>query len=167
MKKLISIGFICFGLCFTSKAQITYPNVITNDITKAVITYLQNYFQTNNNVWGGSNYFPLLYVNGIKYGTNLWLGPTNVIDLNLASQSYKTFTPISINGWSNVSPAFVGATVLTITNAATTNITMTLNTSITTDDGGRAYVVTNGTIRVFSLRLNPSGFTNDVSRTFF
>lgn len=145
-------------------AQVTYPNITTNVIP--TLNFIINYFRTNNNVWSGSNFFGNVYVDNVRLSTNYWNGPTNTIDLRKASQDYTTYTPMEITGLDGVIPGFQGNVILNITNAANTNVIMYLASNVTSDDGGRAYYVTNGTYRSFSLRQTPTQ-TNNVSRTMF
>lgn len=180
MKKFFLIIGLSIVLLLQSKAAtILYPNVITNELS--AIAFIQNYLltnvtfisnvayevSTNNLIFTGSNFINILYVNGIVESTNAWAGPTNIVDLHIYSQFYKTVTPVSITGWTNEDPNYQGSAILDITNAATTNVTMTLASTVTTDDGARSYTITNGTLRVFSLRKSPLGITNQVSRTMF
>jgi len=88
------------------------------------------------------------YLNSIS----LFSGPTNNYDLSKSLQHYITFTPCAITGFvgSGSTPGLQPNSQLVISNAASTNITFTFTSSITTPDGARAYTVTNGTIRRFS-----------------
>jgi hypothetical protein len=180
MKKLLAI-ISCGATLYCSGA--TYPNITTNQLNTAQqlelffytnttflsnLTFiLQQNLTTNNNVWTGSNYFTQIYLGGnIRIATNTWAGPTNTLDLSYASQDYVTYTPMSITGLVNKVTGYVSGVSLNITNAASTNVNLYLPASITTDDGGRQYVVTNGTLRTFSLRQSPN-YTNNVTRTMF
>lgn len=100
---------------------------------------------------------------------NLWVGPTNNIDLNVAGHNngelyYSTLTPISIIGFTNKSASMVQTITLTVKNTAATNVTLLIPSSCLSRDLARAYTITNGQDFIISFRYHPAlNHTNSVS----
>lgn len=114
-----------------------------------------------------SNYVTLNVTNGINFSTNSWAGPTNTLDLSLEDQYFQAGTDCSITGVINKLADRRSTVLLTITNSATTNITLRM-AGLTSGDGSRAFVVTNAAIGVVSISYSPVfGQTNFVERNFW
>jgi len=107
------------------------------------------------------------------YPTNIfltitpWAGPTNPFTFGKQRQQYTTTTDMAITSFAAVPPVGieVGA-ILSITNAADTNCTLWITEpTCSSDDGLSAYVVTNHSVRKFSLNVDDMGY-HVVSRPF-
>lgn len=99
----------------------------------------------------------------------LWVGPTNVVDLNSSGHNnsdiyYSTVTPVSITGFTNKNVTLVQTVTLTVANAAATNVTLYIPSSVLTRDGARSYTITNGQDFIISFRYHSGlNHTNAVS----
>ncbi len=100
--------------------------------------------------------------------TNVWAGPTNTIDIRTNWYKYKTWTPIELTGITGklVEGKGTQPILLTITNAADTNITIYYTGPIRTGDGNRSWSVTAGNEGKIALEYDPNGSTNLVFRLF-
>lgn len=89
--------------------------------------------------------------------TNSWSGaPTNTIDMaGPQLMEISTFTSVAITGIINKSTADAPVKTLKIFNASATNQTITLDGGITTRDGLRQYVNTNGQTFIISIQWDP------------
>lgn len=101
--------------------------------------------------------------------TNQWLGATNSVNMTNQWQKYMAYTPCSITGLVNqsVGGKVVNNVLVTITNAASTNITLYYEGAIRTGDGARSWVITNACEGKLSLEYDPNGSTNAVFRMFY
>ena len=105
----------------------------------------------------------------LKVSTNSWAGATNTLPMSLSWQRYTAWTPCSITGITGkgATGTYVDSTLLTITNASTTNITLYLAAGIRTGDGLGEYTISNATIGKLSVEYAPSPETNAVFRLFY
>lgn len=143
----------------------TYLEYLTNNYQITTNLYVTNaYVQNFTNTY---SYITNLTASTILFPTNSWAGPTNDINLQLADQYYATWTPCSITGVTNKPTTASASVLLTITNKATTNITLQLPNGFTTGDGAKSYTITNATCDVISMRYSPVGQTNAVFRAFW
>lgn len=105
----------------------------------------------------------------VNQDANFWSGPTNNIDMNVATHNnadlyYLARTPMQISGIINKSASGVQTVTLTIANVGTTNITLILPTEMMTREGSRSYTITNQQDFVISIRYHPLlNHTNSVS----
>lgn len=104
-----------------------------------------------------------------KVYTNSWAGATNSIDLTYGWVKYLAYTPCSVTGLTGKGSTGkkVQNTLLTITNAASTNITLYYTGTIRTGDGARSWTITNACEGVLSLEFDPNDSTNAVFRMFY
>lgn len=161
---------------FVSYSYITNLTVVNTNvafwtITTNLIVYSNAYFFETNfvnysyttNIIINKAYITEVYVNtgtftnNAFFLTNAWAGATNTLPLWLASQDYLAFTPCSVTNISGVSNNVVEHVLLTITNAASTNITLYLPAQWRTGDGARSYVITNAGVGLLSVEYNPNG----------
>ncbi len=105
------------------------------------------------------------FTNQIYFQTNYWSGPTNTIDLSKHDQYYATFTPMSVTGFISKSNSVSEGVVLTITNAASTNVSLYFPGGITPASLTSGTVVTNSTMSIFSIRYHPLAGTNAIPRS--
>jgi len=129
------------------------------DILDADGTTIVAGFDTNMNGFFGRGY---------AVSTNSWAGPTNVLSLGFADNYYTTFTPCSLTGVAGKLGAYSSGVSLSISNAASTNVTVYF-ASFTSSDGTRSAVLTNATVGIIWVKYSPVwGTTNLVIRpTFF
>lgn len=155
----------------------------TNIITKnAWITnlYSTNLYSTNiyvKNVYvtefsGLTNRFDRAFVtNNIGYQTNLWAGPTNLVDVGQRRQRFvlAEAKDCSITNFSlSTDPDKAYSVVLQIRNVAGSNQKLYLDCPTTgTGDGARSYTLTNGTTTIVSIDFVPAEETNFVIRTLW
>lgn len=132
---------------------------ITNLIVKnlrADIAYVSNTYATN-----------ITIVQGFNQSTNAWDGPTNNLPMNKMEQYYLTYTPCSITNLSSLPPSTESANViLTITNAASTNITLYLPHAGIIPERTASVTISNASEGVISVRYRPQSKTNAVFRLF-
>lgn len=104
-----------------------------------------------------------------KVYTNSWAGATNSIDLTYGWVKYLAYTPCSVTGLTGKGSTGkkVQNTLLTITNAASTNITLYYTGTVRTGDGARSWTITNACEGVLSLEFDPNDSTNAVFRMFY
>ncbi len=152
---------------------ITNNTFVTTNVTVYDSVTIQTNLTVNNNVSvkgkGTFNYF--VVTNQTAYLPHSWSGPSNALDLTLASGSqeweYSTFTPVRITGISADS-GYVERAVLGITNSSTTNITITGVAGIrfpASDTQAGSYTLTNGDFAEFLIEFR-NGKTNAVIRTW-
>jgi hypothetical protein len=105
---------------------------------------------------------------GYAVSTNSWSGATNAVDLTHADTYYVSYIPVSLTGVSGKLGAYSSGVSLSISNAASTNITIDY-TPFRTSDGLRSSTLTNATIGEFWIKFSPVwGTTQLVARpTFF
>ena len=125
---------------------------LTNNGSGTVGWY--NYFASvpaNNNFTGYNTYTQF------SSTTNTWSGaPTNVVDMaGPQLMEISTFTSVAITGIINKSTADAPVKTLKFFNASATNQTVTLDSGITTRDGLRQYVNTNGQTFIISIQWDP------------
>lgn len=102
-----------------------------------------------------------------KPQTNSWAGSTNTLSLANIDQYFTASTDCEITGVTGKDTAQSDPVILTITNSASTNITVWLS-RFKSGDGSRSFVITNATIGVLSFKYEPVfGSTNFVSRNFY
>lgn len=131
-------------------------------ISNALINYITNVDIT---VKGNASINYLVVSNNVFTHTNTWANaPTGTVDLSVQDQYVKTFTPMSITGFVNRSNVVTEPVVMTITNAASTNITVYLAGGIQIPDRTLNFTVSNASFGIFSLRYHPVGLTNGLFR---
>ncbi len=147
---------------YSSNAYITnlYAETITNVTIRTVD--LTAHKGSVINLYSGDATF----TNGIYFQTNYWAGPTNTIDLRQADQYYATYTPLSITGFVNKSNSVSESVVLTITNAASTNVSLYFPAGIAPTNLMGGTVITNATSSIFSIRYHPLAGTNAMTKSF-
>ena len=121
--------------------------ITTNNFTTFTSTTINN---TTLNVSGKASVKYFVLTNQVAYIPQAWSGPSNTLDLTLttgaAHYTYSTVTPVRITGLSFDS-GYVEDSILAITNAATTNITITASSGFkfpATDTQAGSYTLTNG-----------------------
>jgi len=154
-------------------------NYFTTNYSPTIIQYIDygsvgRLYVTN--VWylGSNMLLELKVTNWIAakayhFMTNAWPGPTNLLDLEWGWQRYVASSDCQITGLTNHN-RWANEThnaLLTISNAAATNITLRIPADVTTGDGLRAYVISNGLIGKLSLERDPAGPSNAVFRLFY
>ncbi len=104
---------------------------------------------------------------GYAVSTNSWSGATNAVDLTHSDTYYVSFIPVSLTGVSGKLGAYSSGVSLSISNAASTNITIDY-TPFRTSDGLRVSTITNATIGEFWIKFSPVwGTTQLVARPSF
>lgn len=148
-----------------------YTNLYT---TNLFVDYITNNYSYITNLYTSNAYITNItaknvYITGMTVSTNAWAGPTNTINMALNWSYYATYTPCSITGLTGNDPAglYVASQLLTISNAASTNITVYLPASVRTGDGARSYTITNATVGKISFEYAPIPSTNAVFRLFY
>jgi len=129
--------------------------------TNANVTFLQ----VKQNMPSQSTNFSTIFSTGQLYATNPWAGPTNSITLGLTNHYYYIAnTPCAVTGFVyNTSVA--NTSVLTISNAAPTNITFTINSNPVQEDTSTTYTITNGFVIKCWMEY-ADRMTNHVARVF-
>lgn len=100
---------------------------------------------------------------------NAWSGPTNTVDLDVATHNngdlyYVTYTPLEVTGFANKSATGVQTVTLTVYNAAATNVTLIIPAACMSRDTLRSYTITNAQDFIISFRYHPGlNHTNSVS----
>ncbi len=126
-----------------------------------------NAFSAPNTFSGTNSFSGIIVTNGIPIGTNYWTGPSNAIDLRLADVYYTTYTPGSVTGVVNKLSVQSEPVSLTISNAASTNVTWYFP-YFTASDGSRTVTVTNASTMITWLKFTPVGpQTNRVTQPNF
>lgn len=155
-----------------------YPtNNIANDLWISSGAYNLTSPEKGNYITAQRNYISLAYLdtngvwaaNAYQVFTNAWPGATNSVNMINQWQKYMAYTPCSITGLVNqsVGGKVVNNVLVTITNAASTNITLYYEGAIRTGDGARSWVITNACEGKLSLEYDPNGSTNGVFRMFY
>lgn len=125
-------------------------------------TYTNVFVETNNAGW-------IILTNGMVIAEASWGGPTNFVLCGLTNRYYYIAnTPCAITNlvaW--LSSGFENHAVLEITNASSSNITITVHTPIRipVEDASRSYTLTNGNVMACSLEVATMG-SNSVLRAF-
>lgn len=122
------------------------------DILDADGTTIIAGFDTNFNGFFGRGY---------AVSTNSWSGATNAVDLTHADTYYVSYIPVSLTGVSGKLGAYSSGVSLSISNAASTNITIDF-ASFKTSDGTRSSVITNATIGEFWIKYSPVWVTTQL-----
>jgi hypothetical protein len=156
---------------------IVYSNYNTTNIT--VWDFGDHIFTgkvTLTNVWiigtNQVNYFNntnLLVSQQYATHTNTWAGPSNVVDLRFGDLYYRTFTPLAITGLTNkVRDVFgmVLPVMLTITNAASSNVTLTLPDGMIIPQRTNSLTISNASQFMLSIRYHPLAGTNAIRQQF-
>ena len=142
----------------------TISSVINNVTTISNLNQLtvNNVTVTNNiTVSGKATFNQVLVTNGLFWGTNLFVGPSNSIDLNKSMQTYVTYTPCSFTGIVN-NLNYAGSPIgIGISNASTTNITV-YYPYFRSADGSRSATITNATYGRFWVLYDPSLNATDI-----
>lgn len=156
---------IVYSNTYTTNVQIIHNG---DDIFRGPVTITNVWIIGTNNV----NYMPvtnlLVFMQGAQM-TNLWAGPTNLLDLRYGWLKYIANTPCQVTGITNkvrVPYGIAAHSLLTITNASSSNITIYVP-GFATGDGARSYIITNGTRAKLSFEWDPNGDTNLVFRLFY
>lgn len=143
---------------------IGFNNVTINTISSTTIN------STTIKVSGNASVKYLVVTNQLAYIAQPWSGPTNVLDLSLSTGAeewtYSTVTPVKISGLV-FDTGYVERGLLSVTNAATTNITITFvggfKTPVT--DSSSSYTVTNGDYAEILVEYR-NGPSNQVTRVW-
>ena len=92
---------------------------------------------------------------------------TNSLDMSKAYADFTATTSMAITNFSNIDPTKENSSVLIVTNGSGGNLTMSLNSGVTTMDGARSCVMTNNTVTIFSFSVYGNRWTNVAYRTFY
>ncbi len=142
-------------------------NATINNITNQNTT-VQNTFNVNGKATlTVVNTLATTATNGFFVVTNGWSGaPTGTVDLSFSDQGVRTLTPLSITGFINLSNTVVESVVLSVTNASTTNILITLPSGLRIPERTNQVAVSNASVGILSIRYHPAFGTNGVFRLF-
>ncbi len=159
---------------FANTIYVSNEFVTNAYITNAYITNLtvQNITNQTLHVAGKAtilvlNTLTTTATNGFYLVTNSWSGaPTGTVDLALSDQGYRTFTPLSITGFINLSNTVAESVIMAITNASTTNILWTLPSGLRIPERTNQVAVSNASVGMLSIRYHPAFGTNGVYRQF-
>ncbi len=124
---------------------------------------------TNATLYGITSFAPTNGTGGgvVWFKTNSWAGPTNSLPLNAEDQFYITFTDVNVTNISLLpNTGYSAGVLLTITNAASTNITLRLSTRIGIPERTSSVTISNASRGMLSLRYSPAAGTNAVYRQF-
>ncbi len=101
------------------------------------------------------------------FKTNSWAGPTNNLPMNLEDQYYIATSDVSVTNLNNLPTAgYSSGVVLSITNSASTNITLRFPASIVIPERTASVTISNGSGGIFSIKYSPVRGTNGVYRQF-
>lgn len=112
---------------------------------------------TNNQIFTGNNTFSQFITasNGVQYASIAWAGPTNTLPLNSARQHYASPTACSVTGFTGKNGTNVQPFVLELQNTSATNWTFVFAVGVADMNYVASYVVTNGTVLVWSGEYDP------------
>lgn len=135
--------------------------------------WISNLWATNiwvESLYAQSNYVGSIWLtNGMVIQEHAWDGPTNLVKCGITNRYYFTAnTPCAITQLvAYASPNWENHSVLEITNASPTNITITVHAPIRipVEDSTRVYTLTNGNVMACSLEVATMG-SNSVLRAF-
>ncbi len=175
-----SLTFITNNILYSTNIFVTNASLtfITNNTfwsTNATINNITNQNTTVQNTFNVNGKATLTVVNtlattatnGFFVLTNSWSGgPTGTVDLSYSDQGYRTLTPLSITGFINTSNTVVESVVLSVTNAASTNILLTLPSGLRIPERTNQVAVSNASVGILSIRYHPAFGTNGVYRQF-
>ncbi len=138
-------------------------NIYSYSITNTAVV-------TTSNLFANTALIDILYVtSNLYFFERTWPGPTNSLDMRNARWFYEANVPCSVTGFTHVVTGVAdNATLLTISNASSTNLTFTLPTGVripTGDVNLLPYTVTNGDLLILSFQV-VNNRTNVVPRTF-
>lgn len=125
---------------------------------------------TTLNISGKASVKYFVLTNQVAYVPQAWSGPTNILDLSLTTGAeewtYTTFTPVRISGLA-FDTGYVERGLLSVTNASTTNITITFVGGFKTpvNDSSSTYTVTNGDYAEILVEYR-NGPSNQVTRVW-
>jgi len=186
MKKLLCL--ITLLAAIAAKGAILYPLTIVYNITN--VSELNTYITTNvfntftattvtnvtlysttinsttvnsttMNVSGKAQINTLIITNGVGYYTNVWSGPSNVVDMSLSSPydlNYVSLTPCAITGFIGKSNQITSEKLLQLYNSSASNWNVTTVAGLVLSAGGvitNTVTVSNATVGVFWLRYSP------------
>jgi hypothetical protein len=137
-------------------------NLVTQNLTVSnlvaqfgTISNLYAQFATISNLTAQFAYISNLYVGTMWLSNNIyvkcwdWPGPTNTLDMLHADNYYASLVPVKVTGLTDKSDnGWSVASQLSISNAASSNIFMTLDASFAST-GNRIFTITNGQEKVF------------------
>lgn len=135
--------------------------------------WISNLWATNiwvTSLYSETNYTGSMWLtNGMVIQEHAWDGPTNLVKCGITNRYYFTAnTPCAITQLvAYASPNWENHSVLEITNASPTNITITVHAPIRipVEDSTRVYTLTNGNVMACSLEVATMG-SNSVLRAF-
>lgn len=95
-----------------------------------------------------------------------WPGPTNSVDMLTSDQYYVTYTPVSITGFTSfpTDPGQGWSGLITITNAASTNVLLTLPSGLRIPERTNQVTLSNASQSMLSIKWSHKSGTNGVPR---
>lgn len=141
---------------------INITNIFTTNFTFSVT----NTVYTNVTYFITNTYFNTIFVtNGVNFQTNTWAGHTNVVNLGIYDQNFTATTNCSITGFTNKNNTFFSEVLLSIKNAAVTDITVYVTNNVVDGNSVTFHTIATNTVGMFWFRYTPVGpRTNSVFR---
>ena len=146
-------GIVPGRILLSSSGVDTISLVASNGAIASTINNVQHIFAGDAIVTNGTFFMP-----------HIWAGPTNPLPLFYARQYYTTWTPVSITGYSGKSNNVTEQLLITITNAATTNVLATLCAGTMTGNWTNQYTISNASTAKIWFEYDP--VSNDTNAVF-